>query len=120
MHGEPLFRQRTMKLTPLSCALLAWALVTSACAKPAHQGKTSGLCDATILIIRHAEKPDSGPGLTPAGHERAEAYVQYFKTFTLDSKPLKLDALFAAADSEKSHRPRLTLEPLSKALGLKI
>jgi len=35
-------------------------------------------------------------------------------------KPLKLDRLIATADSANSSRPRLTLEPLSRALGLKI
>jgi hypothetical protein len=109
-----------VKSISLWCALLALALLTAAFEKPPHHENSSGLNDTTILIIRHAEKPDRGTGLTPAGQERAEAYVRYFKTFTIDSKPLHLDSLVAAADSEKSHRPRLTLEPLSKALGLKI
>jgi len=78
------------------------------------------LKDAIILIIRHAEKPDSGQGLSPAGQQRAEACVHYFKNFQVDAKPLKLDCLFATADSKGSQRPRLTLEPLGNALGLKI
>ncbi|MDB6112582.1 MAG: flagellar basal body-associated protein FliL [Pedosphaera sp.] len=115
-----MFKSFAMKSISLGCALLALALLTAAFEKPRPQERSSGLKDATILIIRHAEKPDSGTDLTPVGQQRAKAYVQYFKTFTIDSKPLNPDALFAAADSEKSHRPRLTLEPLSKALGLKI
>lgn len=79
-----------------------------------------GLRDAVILIIRHAEKPESGPGLSAAGEQRAAAYVNYFEQFTLDSKPLRPDYLAATADSEASHRPRLTLNPLSTALGLKL
>lgn len=78
------------------------------------------LSDAVILIIRHAEKPASGPGLSPAGQQRAEAYVPYFRNFTVDSTPLDLDYLVATADSRVSQRPRLTLEPLGKALQLKI
>ncbi len=78
------------------------------------------LKDATVLIIRHAEKPESGNGLTPAGEERAKAYVNYFKNLTLDGQPVKLDCIFAAADSKNSQRPRLTIEPTSKALGLTI
>jgi hypothetical protein len=70
------------------------------------------------LIIRHAEKPAAGPELTPAGSQRAAAYVQYFQDLTMDSQPLRPDYLIAAADSNNSRRPRLTLEPLSKALGL--
>jgi hypothetical protein len=81
---------------------------------------TPGLNDAVILIVRHAEKPDSGQGLAPEGEQRAAAYVHYFETYTIDGTPLRLDNLFAAADSKESHRPRLTIEPLSKALGIKI
>ena len=79
-----------------------------------------GLSDAIVLVIRHAEKPENGPGLSPAGQKRAQAYVQYFKDFTVDEKPLDLNCLIAGADSEKSHRPRLTLEPLAEALHLRI
>ncbi len=78
------------------------------------------LRDATVLIIRHAEKPDDGRTLSPAGQQRAEAYVRYFQNFQLDAKPVKLDYLLATADSKGSQRPRLTLEPLGKALGLKL
>ena len=76
--------------------------------------------DVVILIIRHAEKPASGPGLADAGKARAQAYVDYFRNFTIGSKPVQLDFLIAAADSQESHRPRLTLEPLSRALNLKL
>lgn len=77
------------------------------------------LSDATILIIRHAEKPVVGPGLSAQGEVRARAYAHYFENYRLDSQPLLLDYLVAADDSEHSQRSRLTLEPLGQAIGLK-
>ena len=76
--------------------------------------------DAVVLIIRHAE--DGGPGrdLAPRGHERAEAYKNYFLNFTVDSKRLEPAVILAAKDSKQSHRPRLTVEPFAKAAKLKI
>ncbi len=76
--------------------------------------------DAVVLIIRHAE--DGGPGrdLAPRGHERAEAYQNYFLNFTVDSKRLEPAVILAAKDSKQSHRPRLTVEPFAKAAKLKI
>jgi len=76
--------------------------------------------DAVVLIIRHAEKPDTGPGLSPSGQQRAEAYKHYFRKFTVDSKRLRIDAIFAAKDSKQSQRPRLTVEPFAKAAKLRI
>lgn len=83
-------------------------------------GGSHGLESAVILIIRHAEKPDHGGGLSPAGEARARAYVNYFQKLTVGSESLKLDDLVAAADSKASRRSRLTLEPLGQALGLPI
>ncbi len=76
--------------------------------------------NAIVLIIRHGEKPDSGPDLSPAGQQRAEAYKHYFRRFTVDSKLLRPDAVFAAKDTKDSHRPRLTVEPFAKAEKLKV
>ncbi len=101
----------------LSCALLAPAMPSQAKEKAKGGG---GLKNAVVLIIRHAEKPDKGDGLSPAGQNRAAAYVGYFENFTVDSTPFKPDYLFAAADSKASRRPRLTLEPFSQAVGLPI
>jgi hypothetical protein len=72
------------------------------------------------MIMRHAENPESGRGLSPRGEERAEAYKDYFLTFTVDSKQLEPNAIFAANDSKHSHRPRLTVEPFAKAAKLPI
>ena len=106
-----------MKLGLFLCALL----LRPALALPADEPKEfPALKNAIILVIRHAEKPDSGPGLSPPGEQRAQLYVDYFKKFTLDSTPLKIDSIFAAADSKASSRPRLTIEPTAKALSLTI
>jgi hypothetical protein len=80
----------------------------------------NGLSNATILIVRHAEKPSHATDLSPAGQMRAEVYAQYFRHFELDGRPVRIDALVAAEDSEKSSRPRLTLEPLSVETGMPI
>ena len=81
---------------------------------------TSQLKNATVLIIRHAEKPETGKHLSPAGVKRAQAYVGFFKSFTFNSHLVKVDHLFAAQESKNSDRPRETLLPLSNALHLKI
>jgi hypothetical protein len=76
--------------------------------------------NATVLIIRHGEKPDSGPGLSVAGQARAQAFSVFFQNPLTHRGAAKIHFLFAAADTPESHRSRLTLEPLSRALGLAI
>lgn len=109
------FSPRAAVLAGLTACLAVIFFASDAFAK--HKEGT-GLKNATVLVIRHAEKPETGPGLTPAGEQRAQAYVDYFKQFKAGPDPLEYDALIAAADSSESNRPRLTLEPLSKALNL--
>ena len=93
--------------------ILAFALILAAHAQ-------DGPKNAVVLIIRHAEDADSGDGISPLGQERAEAFKNYFQNFTVDSKRLEPTVIFAAKDSKKSHRPRLTMEPFAKAANLKI
>jgi hypothetical protein len=76
--------------------------------------------NSVVLIIRHAEDADSGDGISPLGEKRGDAYKNYFLNFTIDSKRVEPKAVFAAKDSKKSHRPRLTLEPFAKAAKLRI
>ena len=76
--------------------------------------------NSVILIIRHAENPPDGHGLSPRGKERAQAYRNYFLNFTVDSKRREPQAVVVAADSKQSHRPRLTVEPFAKAANLAI
>jgi hypothetical protein len=109
-----------MKYKLLFYVWLALAMPAVIFGKPPPVEKTSALKNGVILIIRHAEKPDAGDSLSAAGAARAQAYVNYFKNFTLDGQPLQLDCVFATADSASSRRPRLTLEPLAKTLGLKL
>ena len=77
-----------------------------------------GLRDAVILIIRHAEKSEVGPGLSAAGQAHVQGYIRYFQKTAAGSAAPKLSYVVAAADSTNSHRPRLTLQPLAQALGL--
>ena len=76
--------------------------------------------NCVVLIIRHAEDPANGHGLSPRGKERAEAYINYFQNFTIDGKRREPEAVLVAADSKQSHRPRLTVEPFAKAANLPI
>jgi hypothetical protein len=76
------------------------------------------LANSTVLLIRHAEKPDSGKGLSPMGQARADGYAAYFPNLPL-TRP-SYSHLFAAEDSHESHRPKLTLTPLAERLGMKI
>jgi broad specificity phosphatase PhoE len=72
------------------------------------------------MIIRHAENPADGHGLSPRGEERAQAYKNYFQNFTVGGKRREPEAVVVAADSKHSHRPRLTVEPFAKAAKLSI
>jgi len=78
------------------------------------------LANNVVLLIRHSEKPLSGNGLSPQGEVRASLYADYFRPFRDTVAPMHIDSLFAGADSKNSMRPRLTLEPLSKAANLPI
>jgi hypothetical protein len=74
--------------------------------------------DATIYLIRHAEKPPLGKGLSPAGQARANAYVNYFQNLQdPQGKTIQWDYLFACKDSDNSDRPVLTITPLANAIN---
>lgn len=79
-----------------------------------HAEAGPGPKNATVMIIRHAEDPETGPGISAAGEARAKFYAGYSWP---GGRP---DLLIAASGSQKSQRPRLTLEPLSRATGLPI
>jgi hypothetical protein len=100
----------------LAALLLAALLLRRA----SRQSKTSGLANTTVLLIRHSEKPGTGRVLNQAGRTRAHAYARYFAPFQHSNQSLTIDTLIAGADSKRSIRPRLTLEPLSRATGIPI
>jgi hypothetical protein len=60
--------------------------------------------NTNFLMVRHAEKPDSGNELSVAGQERAHAYAVYFQNYALNGTLIKLNYIFASADSSQSER----------------
>ena len=69
-------------LIALITVLLLWIGV--------HCTNANPLQSSVVIIVRHAEKPDTGDGLAPAGDARANAYVDYFKHFTVNSNAVIL------------------------------
>ena len=118
MHIIPIMKFKFILVAVASLVILTIGLEYLPARDKGDDSK--GLQNTTVLIIRHGEEPSSGPGLGPVGQKRAQAYVGYFQNLMLDSVSACPDYLIAAADSQQSHRPRLTLEPLSKALKLPI
>src|SRR4029453_8009144 len=81
---------------------------------------SSLLKNATVLIIRHTEKPEITKNLSPAGVRCAQWYVAFFRSLIVNSHLVTLDHLFAAQESKHSGRCHEALLPLSNALHLKI
>ena len=74
--------------------------------------------NTTIVMVRHAEEPEEGgANLSVAGQARAHAYTAYLPSLINGDPSPRNRHLFAAADSSKSHRSRLTLTPLADAVG---
>jgi hypothetical protein len=75
---------------------------------------------AQVLIIRHAEKPATGPDLSDRGYLRAEKLVGLFTNDLRFQDFGKIAAIFAMAPSSSSGSKRAiqTVQPLSKALNL--
>ncbi len=79
---------------------------------------------AEIIIIRHGEKPDDPDAqhLSKQGEERARGLVEFFTKNAHATKHGPPVALFASHPTHKGNgqRPRETLQPLAKKLGLEI
>jgi hypothetical protein len=78
---------------------------------------------AQILIIRHAEKPDTSgdKGLSPQGEERAQALVGFFQQSPEVTQYGLPVAIFAMSDAGgRTQRPIQTVTPLSEAIGVPI
>ena len=73
------------------------------------------MAPATVLLMRHAEKPADkrDPHLSDEGRARAARLAAYIPEAF--GRP---DVLVAAADKPGSFRPRETLEPLAAATGV--
>jgi hypothetical protein len=98
-----------------ACALIAIICVTTLLQA---QETPNHLANSTVLVIRHAEKPAAGATLNSDGVARAKKYALYFNPFVVDGVTIPVNALYAGSDSPDSMRPRLTLEPLSRATGI--
>lgn len=110
-----LTRLRTLMLG----SLMVLGLMVTAQAWAHKESKdVRGLSNVTVLIVRHAEKPDAGPLLSPRGEQRAAAYANYFDPLLLNGISVVPQRLIATSDSKQSSRPRLTLTPLSQRLQL--
>mmetsp|Transcript_47236 Transcript_47236/g.111385 ORF Transcript_47236/g.111385 Transcript_47236/m.111385 type:complete len:275 (+) Transcript_47236:140-964(+) len=89
-------------------------------------------CQAKLLIIRHAEKPEKAKdevfgkpngNLSSLGQARAHYLARCVKGKKTNSTALpwgEPTVLMAAADTDTSARARKTLAPVAKALGLKL
>ena len=100
--------------------ILAVAAIAAYLLKRVSSHRASRLANATILIIRHSEKPATGRVLNKEGQARAKAYAHYFAPFYFAGQAFTVDTLIAGADSKRSIRPRQTLMPLSQAIALPI
>lgn len=112
--------RRLSRTTFLAAAALC---ISTHAETPSHTPRdtsaaTDRLAGNTVLIVRHAEKPLLGRELTRAGEARANAYIHYFEPFQESGLNIRVNALYSGSDSPDSVRPRLTLEPLSRASGL--
>jgi broad specificity phosphatase PhoE len=101
--------------------VLAWlaAGILAGWGGVAAMGQAAGP-PATIFLIRHAEKPESGMDLAPAGFARAKMLSELFGGVAAPHNLPRPDFLFATHVSKNSNRPVETITPLSEALGLSI
>jgi hypothetical protein len=115
MRSNALFtRRRVLLLLAVLPALLPLTVETGFAQTPQPP--------ATILLIRHGEKPEVGIHLSPTGVERSKALPQLFggPTAPPPHNLPKPDFLFATKAGAKSDREVDTLLPLSEAMKMPI
>jgi hypothetical protein len=76
--------------------------------------------NTNILMVRHAEKPDSGWDLSVPGQERAHAYAVYFQNYILNGTVLELNVHIRHRRLVAEPSPSTTIEPLNEAMGMEI
>ena len=77
---------------------------------------------AQVILIRHAEKPDSGPELSAQGFRRAEALVKFFRNNPALTRYGTPAGIYAAAPKheDSSVRSIQTVTPLARAIRVDI
>jgi hypothetical protein len=112
--------RRTLR-SPLISLLAAAFLFIGCRNSPAAGAQANPQPPATILIIRHAEKPPPGdPTLSAEGYARAQLLTKAFMPLGVRHDLPTPQYIFAAAPSSHSNRSALTVIPLSEALHLEI
>lgn len=77
---------------------------------------------AQVVIIRHAEKPDTGPELNAQGWRRARALVKFFRQDPAVTRYGAPAGIYAAQPKheDSSVRSIQTVTPLAEAIGVEI
>ena len=106
----------------ISTLILGFFIASVSLPAAAEQSKKSKTYPATIMIIRHGEKPEEKlPHLSGEGKKRAEALPHLFEASKTRPEPFPTpDFIFAASNSKNSERPLETVTPLAKHLKLTV
>jgi hypothetical protein len=83
---------------------------------------TAFAAPAQVILLRHAEKPAAGDGLSPRGQQRAAALAPYFlqtEELLAYGKPVAIYAQ-QPSDNRPSSRCVDTVKPLASALHIEV
>ena len=99
-----------------------WVGLLSSLAVASLLASAAFAAPAQVIIIRHAEKPDTGPDLNDRGYQRADALVGFFENDPAATRYGTPAAIYAMAPKGDggSLRAIETVTPLAKNLGLKV
>jgi hypothetical protein len=104
-------RSRINMYHKIAILLLFWFAAATVSAEPAQ-----------VILLRHAEKPAAGDGLSPKGQQRAAALAPYFlqtEELMTHGEPIAVYAQ-QPSDSRPSRRSVETVKPLARALAIKV